>query len=105
MEEVFLEAYKVFLGLIPQQPITTKKDTIRNIALHFYHLEGLTEEEKLVYKNPKNFKTLLTSPWIRIVKDQGAEELGQDKYDDSRNPEPDEVFRKVQNLKVRKILK
>ena len=74
---------------IPLQPIVRKRDTIQNIALHFYHLEGLTEEEKAVYKDPKHFKALLTSPWIRIVKDQGAEELGEDKYHDMRNPETD----------------
>lgn len=47
-----MDAYKSFLAGIPLQPIVRKRDTIRNIALHFYHLENLTEEEKEVYKDP-----------------------------------------------------
>ena len=65
----------------------------------------MTDEENEVYKDPKNFKALLTSPWIRIVKSMGAEELGEDEYQEMRHPETDPFFAQIKNLKVRKILK
>lgn len=44
---------------------------------NFYNMTNLSEEEKQVYRDPQNFKTLLSSPWIRIVKNQGLEEVGE----------------------------
>jgi hypothetical protein len=65
---------------IPNQPIVGKRDVIHNICLNYYNLQNLSEEEKEVYKDPKNFKALLTGPWIRLVKSMGAEEIGEDDY-------------------------
>jgi len=44
----------------------------------FYNMEGLPEEERSVYQSPRHFKELLTSPWIRIVKNQHEDDIGVD---------------------------
>ena len=90
---------------IPIQPVVGKKDVIHNICLNYYNLENLTEEEQEIYKDPKNFKALLTGPWIRIVKSMGAEEMGEDDYMEMRKPETDPFFAQIKNLKVRDVLK
>ena len=105
IEESLLDSYKAFMEYIPNQPIVGKKDVIHNICLNYYNLENLTEEEQQIYKDPKNFKALLTGPWIRIVKSMGAEEIGNDDYMEMRKPETDPFFAQIKNLKVRDVLK
>jgi hypothetical protein len=78
---------------------------IHNIVLNYYNLENLTNEEKEIYQNPKSFKALLTSPWIRVTKDIDAEVIGMDNYLNEKNPEQDPFFAQIENLKVRDILK
>ena len=105
IEESLLDSYKAFMEYIPNQPVVGKKDVIHNICLNYYNLENLTEEEQEIFKDPKNFKALLTGPWIRIVKSMGAEEIGEDDYMEMRNPETDPFFAQIKNLKVRDVLK
>lgn len=76
--------FKAYMDYIPVQPVIGKREVIHNICLHYYNLEGLTDEEKDIYKDPKNFKALLTGPWTRLVKSMGEEELGEDDYYEMR---------------------
>ena len=89
---MFLQLYMKFFQSIKHQPIIRKRDVIKQIAQFFYSLETLTPEEREVYQDRKNFKALLTSPWIRIVKNQLEEEIGVDEFADMKKPEKDPVF-------------
>lgn len=73
---MYLHAYRAFYESIRKQPIIGKRAVIDIIAQFFVHLEGLSAEERKVYRDRWYFKELLCSPWIRIVKDQQEEEIG-----------------------------
>ena len=68
-EKGYLDGYLKFLRDLKNQDQIGKWEVIKNIGLNFYNLEGLSEQEWEVYKDQNNFKELLVSPWIRIVKD------------------------------------
>lgn len=44
-------------------------------------------------------------PWVRIVKEEDREKLGDLVYEDLKNEEPDPIFRLIKNLEVRKAVK
>lgn len=75
-EEEFFYAYLRYLENIRCQPNIGFKEILNMIIKNFYDMTDLSEEEKLVYNNPDYFKTLLSSPWIRIVKNMNLEEVG-----------------------------
>ena len=44
---------------------------------NFYDISAtMTKEERQVFKNPENFRTLLLSPWTNLVKNLTLEEQG-----------------------------
>lgn len=86
------------------QPIG-KHAVIHHMVQHFYELESLTPQEKDLFKEPENFKYLLTMPWVRLVKEEEREMVGDLAFEESRREEPDPVFRQISNLEVRQAVK
>lgn len=105
-ELVLFEAYIQFReGAGRNMKDAGKAEVVRRMVRHFYDLEGLSEEEKKLFKDPETLKHLLTMPWVRIVKEEEREEIGDLAFADSKNEEPDEVFRQIKNLEVRQAVK
>ena len=78
-----------------------KHAVIHRMVQHFYELESLTPQERDLFKEPENFKYLLTMPWVRLVKEEEREKMGDLAFEESQRQEPDPVFRQIGNLEVR----
>lgn len=104
-EEEFFYAYVRYLETIRCQKNIGMKEILSMILKNFYDMTDLSEEEKLVYRNPKYFKTLLSSPWIRIVKNQSLEEVGAYQYKQtSKRHKMDQKFKDILDTEVREVM-
>lgn len=104
-DEEFFYAYLKYLETIRCQDNIGMKEILNKILKNFYDLTGLSDEEKRVYHDPKNFKTLLTSPWIRIVKNQGLEEVGPYEFKQGHRKFPtDSTFAQIMDSEVREVI-
>lgn len=81
------------------------KEILDHILKGFYNMANLTDEEKKIYRDPINFERLITSPWIRIVKNLELEEKGKFEYEQKKKKiNSDPSFSNVIDLEVREII-
>jgi len=81
------------------------KDILVHILKGFYNMTDLTAEEKKLYRNPINFERLITSPWIRIVKNLELEEKGKFEYEQNKKKiNSDPSFSNIIDSEVREII-
>lgn len=79
--EEFFYAYLKYLETVKCQENINMKLILVHILKGFYNMTDITDEEKKLYSDPINFERLITSPWIRIVKNLELEEKGKFEYE------------------------